>query len=291
MKLDISKRHCIYCDEIKPKGSFYKSLNPRHKSGVLPVCKSCVELLYNDYFEKVGRYDAAMWCVCADIGVPFVFDVWQDVLSDYESRSEQMKSHAPIAIYLSKLYDRMDIIEGFWQSDRMLNSFMDIGQNDSVQTDVDIEHKRESQRDEWGEFDDADLDYLDKQFKEYTSSLTGMDKITTMRYHDLCKAELSKRKADLAGDYGDINKARDNLLAIMKLLKLDNFHGNERTDEEKRVERIIWNIEHTKPAECEDLDKYRDFSNFGKQWKTIMRCIQNAITGTRDYPNVPKSEK
>lgn len=291
MKLDIKNRHCIYCDEIKPKRSFYTSINPRHKSGVLPVCKSCAELLYNDYFEKTGRYDAATWCVCADMGIPFIMSVWNDVVADYEKRVDVNKHFAPVALYISLLYQKMDVIDGLWQSDKMLNSFMSIGGEKQEQTDVDIENMRKRQRDEWGDFEDEDLDYLDKQFKEYTSSLTGLDKISTMRYHDLCKAELSKRKADLSGDYGDINKAQNNLLAIMKLLKLDNFHGNERADEEKRLEKIIWNIENTKPAECADLQKYRDFSGMSKTWDNIMRCVQNLVAGTRNYPNIPRSEK
>ena len=53
---------------------------------------------------------------------------------------------------------------------------------------------------------------------------------------------------------------------------------------------MAWTIENTKPAECRDLDKYKDFSNFNIKWNEIMRCVKNLVAGTREYPNIPKDE-
>lgn len=291
MRLKSTDRLCYVCGEIKPMANFYPSINPHHFGKKTPICKECADVLYNEYFNKTQRYDAAVWCTLADMGLPFIDDVWQEVLDSYEKRAEQMKGRTPIGYYIKCLNEHLNVVEGFWQSDKMLNSFMDIGSGESGETDVDLDNRRKRQRDDWGEFDDDDLDYLDKQFTEYTANLSGMDKITTMRYRDLCKAELAKRKADESGDNADIKNAKANLFDIMKLLKLDNFQGNERSDEEKRIEHMAYVIEHTKPAECEDLDKYRDFSGFDKNWKTIMRCVLNACAGTRNYPSLPKSER
>ena len=34
-------------------------------------------------------------------------------------------------------------------------------------------------------------------------------------------------------------------------------------------------IENSKPAECEDLDIYRDVSGFEETWNHILRCVKN----------------
>ena len=49
--------------------------------------------------------------------------------------------------------------------------------------------------------------------------------------------------------------------------------------------------ENTKPCECEDLEKYKDFSGFGIKWAEIMRCMRNLIANTRDYPEIQKGEE
>lgn len=52
-----------------------------------------------------------------------------------------------------------------------------------------------------------------------------------------------------------------------------------------------WNIENTKPCECEDLNKYKDFSGFEPTWKDILRCCKNLVGGGREYPDLPSDQK
>ena len=289
MKPKATEAYCYVCNETKSRGdSFYRVYNSHMTRGIAPICKSCVEKIYNELYEKLNRPDAAMWCICSYIGVPFKYDVWQSVVNNYGERTEQMKSIPPISKYLEFLGKDY---EGFWQSDRMLSSFIEIEEDKNIETDQELENRRNRQHKDWGDFENEALDWLDDCYSDYTNGIGHMDKITIARYRDLCKAEWLKRKADQNGDIAEINKARDNVTAMLKILKLDNFKGNERTDEEKRIEKIIWNIENTEPAECEDLEKYRNFSGFEGTWKHIMRTLQNAICGSRDYPNIPRSEK
>lgn len=289
MKLKVDEAYCYVCNETKNRqNSFLKIYNPHAIRRVTPICTECLSKIYSEYYSKFNRPDSAMWCICADIGVPFKYDVWNKLVADYEQRRETNKSDNPVSKYLELLGDNYD---GFWQSDRMLDSFQKISKDEKIETEQELLDRRKRQVKDWGYFQDEDLDYLDFVYKDYTENIGKLDKITINRYRDLCKAELLKRKADISGDAGEIDKARKNVTEMLKLLHLDNFKGNERDDKDKRLDRIIWNIENTKPCECEDLDKYRDFSGMSKTWEHIMRCVQNLCAGTKNYPKIPKNEK
>lgn len=55
------------------------------------------------------------------------------------------------------------------------------------------------------------------------------------------------------------------------------------------LEKQIWEIENTTPAECEDLNKYKDFCNIESDWfKYIVSAVKNLIAGTKEYPLIPK---
>ena len=101
---------------------------------------------------------------------------------------------------------------------------------------------------------------------------------------------MRKRKTDESGDIQEIAKAQDSLNKQLALLKLNNFKDNKQSDTEKFIERMAWNIENTKPAECEDTQKYKDFSNFGINWEDIMRTVKNLVSGSREYPDIPRDE-
>ena len=134
-------------------------------------------------------------------------------------------------------------------------------------------------------------EFLEKTFYEYTQDFQEMDANLTNRYRDLCKAEYRKRKADEKGDVAEIKQAQANLTDLLKLLKLNEFTSNQKSEMEKMIERKIWMIENTRPAECEDLQMYRDVSGFEKTWNEILRCVRNLVAGTREYPDIPKEER
>ena len=142
----------------------------------------------------------------------------------------------------------------------------------------------------WGKYTNEEYQLLNRFFDMYTKEIYDMDYAMELRYRDLCKSELRKRKADESGDIQEIAKAEDSLRKNLALLKLDKFSDNKKSDIEKHIERMAWMIENTKPAECRDLDKYKDFSNFNIKWDEIMRCVKNLVAGTREYPNIPKDE-
>lgn len=292
MRLQSPNRCCPVCGEILDKSQFHNIKNTSY-NGTTPICKQCIAKQYEKYYNKLNRPDAAMWCVCAENGIPFISSVWDAVVENYNKRRGTNTTNCPATTYLKKLDEVMPEYEGFYQSDKMLDAFMELNNvdNSTKETAVELERRRDKQRKEWGEFSEDALDWLDNCYKDYTDGIGHMDKITEARYRDLCKAEWLKRVADQNGDIAEINKARDNISAMLKMLHLDNFKGNDRSDEDKRIERIIWNIENTEPAECEDLNKYRDFSGLTAAFNDLKRTMQNLVCGSKDYPNIPRGER
>lgn len=287
--MSTNKKTCGCCDVAKSTSQFHKS--PMDSSKLLPLCKLCCKDKLKIYTEITGKESAAMWLVLSELGVPFFYEVWKEV-EVFKATSGQNTDL--IMAYLRFLSESGKVVHGFWESDTMLDMLMD-----SV---VDREVKREEldlneQQKIWGKFmSDGKLDieayqFLNETFEDYTKDFYDMDANLEKRYRDLAKAELRKRQADETGDIQEIAKAQDSLKKILDMLKLSDFQNNKQSAVEKHIERLAWTIENIKPAECEDLEKYKDFSNFGETWKDIMRCVQNLVCGTREYPEVPKGER
>lgn len=277
---------CVGCMKQKDKSGFIQSLSPYHNK-YLPLCRACVNARYEEYHKKLKSEGAALWCLCAEMGYPVIQEYYNIAMS--RRKDTTVARQNLFMLYHNTIKEIGFMIEGFWQSDMELSDFIDIG--------TDREEKEENSLDLiemerlWGKFEVEDYELLNAFFDMYTQDLPNMDTALELRYRDLCKAELRKRKADENGDISEITKAEESLRKNMALLKLDKFQDNKQSEVEKHIERMCWMVENTKPCECEDLEKYKDFSGFGIKWAEIMRCMRNLIANTRDYPDIAKGEE
>lgn len=287
--MNTNKKVCGCCQTAKAHAQFHKS--PLNSGQFLPICKLCCKDKLKVYTEITGSESAAFWLVLSELGVPFIKEVW-DKFQVFKATANVNTDL--IMAYLRALSESGIKVDGFWQSDVMLDMLMD-----SV---VDREVEREEldlseQQRIWGKFmSDGKLDveayqFLNETFEDYTKDLSNeMDTNLILRYRDLVKAEFRKRKADESGDMNEIKNAQAVLNNQLTLLKLNNFKDNKQSDTEKFIERMAWNIENTKPSECEDTEIYKDYSNFGVKWEDILRTVKNLVTGSREYPDVPRDE-
>ena len=287
--MNTNKKVCGCCQTAKSPNQFHKS--PMSSGQFLPICKLCCKEKLKAYTEIIGSESAAFWLVLSELGVPFIKEVWDNF---QVFKATATPSTDLIMAYLRTLSESGMKIEGFWQSDVMLDMLMDsVVDRDAEKEELDLTEQQKI----WGKFmSDGKLDveayqFLNETFEDYTKELYDMDANLEKRYRDLAKAELRKRQADETGDIQEIAKAQDSLKKILDMLKLSDFQNSKQSSVEKHIERLAWTIENVKPAECEDLEKYKDFSNFGETWKDIMRCVQNLVCGTREYPEVPKGER
>lgn len=283
--MNTNKKECGCCGTSKSTAQFHKS--PMDSRKFLPICKLCCKEKLKAYTEITGKESASMWLVLSELGVPFIQEIWDKL--------EVFKATAGIntdlvMAYLRILNESCIKVDGFWQSDVMLDMLMDsIVDREVEREELDLEEQQRI----WGKFMvDGQLDieayqFLNQTFDEYTQDLLNMDANLIRRYRDLAKAELRKRKADESGDIQEIAKAQDSLKKMLDMLNLSDFKKSESDERKQFIDRIAWIIEETEPAEEEDENKYRDIAGYEKIYNDFMRSMRNTLTGDRRYPDIP----
>ena len=285
-----AKNVCECCGEKKNGTLFYPNYGIQYKERTkVRFCKECClkRMLY--YIEFLNE-EAALWVVLSELGIPFIKNIYEQVLEEranYKGNKPEIVGH-----YIKRLLECPKIYSGFWDSDTSITEILKKENEEKENEIIDFEEMEEI----WGKYPNDECTkaytFLQKTFKDYTSDLTiEMDANLINRYRDLCKAEYRKRKADEKGDVSEIKQAQANLTDLLKLLKLNDFQSNQKSETEKMIERKIWIIENNKPSECEDLDIYRDISGFESTWNHILRCVKNLVSGSREYPDIPVDER
>ena len=284
--MNTNKKECGCCGTSKSTAQFHKS--PMDSRKFLPICKLCCRDKLKEYTKATGSESAAFWLVLSELGVPFIQEIWD--------RFEIFKATATpttdlVMGYLRILSESGIKVDGFWQSDVMLDMLMDTKvDREVVREDLDLVEQQKI----WGKFlVDGQLDieayqFLNETFEDYTKELLDMDTNLEKRYRDLAKCELRLRKANESGDGGEISKAQDSLNKQLALLKMNEFQSKQLSDEKRAFEYNVSLIEHYRPAECEQLQEYLDKVGYEKEKAILMRSIRNSIAETREYPDIPK---
>ena len=274
---------CPGCMSAKENKYFIQSLSPVHDR-FLPLCRTCLTARFKSYKSVLNSDGGALWCVCSEMSYPVIKKYYDMALEKSSSDTRNL-----FMIYHGVLKDKGFQINGFWQSDMMLDDIIEL----DTKTDEMAEDKEKAidlaeQERIWGKFEEEDYELLNDLFARYTKDLFSLDTVVELRYRDLCKAELSKRKADESGDINAIAKAQENIKKMLELLKLNNFQSNTKTEVEKTLEYQIAMMEKYKPAELEDISVYEDYCGCHHLEEQLMRPLRNLIAGAREYPTVTK---
>lgn len=280
------ERYCPCCSKIKDKTKFYT--NPIKSGEYLPYCRECTSIKFKTVEANLDSKWAALWCVCMEMGVPLFRDKFEALRNQYESYSGSGRRPEPFSMYVAMLKDAQVQYKGIFESDMQLSDFVDLN---TTKDDGEISQKDlDAQRKEWdriwgSSYNNEQCERLDNYYAAYTDSLEQMDAGRTLRYRDLCKAELRKFEGD------NSKEVTEEILKLMKLLNIDSFESQEKSDMDRFIDRLIWKIEETEPAEEEDESKYKDIAGFENSFTHIMRCMQNLLTGTKNYPKIPRAEE
>ena len=285
---------CMACEQEKPCTAFYKSPNPLYD--YVPLCNQCRNERLATY-NKVAKTDGGgLWILLMELGIPFISSVWKETEEDLKGPFGRGVKPNSFVRYMEHLEESGIEVQGIWQSDVMLTDLVDFAPEAREAKKLQVEVDKLIRI--WGRFTtkDGSIDqdaylFLENNFENYTQELPEMDVNTENRYRDLCRCELQLRRANESGDANDISKAQDRLNKQLKLLNLDTFNNNIKSEQEKFIDRIAWMIEETEPAEEEDRKKYRDIAGYEKSFGEIMRSMKNLLTGSRDFPNIPVDEK
>ena len=274
------ERVCGKCQKAKHKTQFYKI--PKTKD-YIPVCKMCLKQYFNEIQKNTGNDNVALWASLMAAGVPMMRDVYDTMMSAGDVEGNNM---LPTYFTLAEQSNR-DFVN-LPDSNMQLSDFVDYGEYDLMSesddiANVTIDAKTRRRWDkEWGaSYSDVQCQQLDEYFEGYTGNLSDMDVGMMLRYRDLCKAELRKFEGD--DDKGQTTKE---IVDLMKLLKISDFQKDEKSEDEKFIDKIVWMIEETEPAEEEDEEKYRDVAGYEEMYNEMMRCMRNLLTGTKDFPDI-----
>ena len=280
----MTEAYCYSCQSAKAFSNFHSHVTIGKT--YLPICKSCCNKKLKNYITQTKNDGAGLWCLLAELGIPFFRKVWELTQKIVFESTNAGRKPDLFLTYIRTLKELGTIVEGFWQSDMMLDDFIELGKADTeeVKEVIDLNEQQKI----WGKFEIQDYDFLNFTFKEYTQDLLEMDANLIRRYRDLAKAELRKRKADESGDIQEIAKAQDNLRKMLEMLKLNEFQSNQLSEEKRAFEYNVALIENYRPAECEKLQEYLDRVGYEKEKAILMRSIRNAVAETRDYPDIPK---
>lgn len=282
-----TEAYCCNCQSAKNFSTFHAHVIVGKK--YLPFCKTCCNKKLRDYIGVTKSEGAGLWCLLAELGIPFFKDVWENTQKIVFEATGAGRKPDLLLTYLRTFKEFGVVAQGFWQSDMMLDDFVEIGEN-KEEDNKEVIDLNEQQR-IWGRFEVEDYDFLNFTFNEYTQNLLEMDANLIRRYRDLAKAELRKRKADESGDIQEIAKAQDNLKKMLDMLNLSDFKKNESDERKQFIDRIAWMIEETEPAEEEDESKYRDIAGYEKIYDSFMRSMRNILMGDRNYPDIPPEGK
>lgn len=274
---------CPSCQTAKENKYFIQSLSPVHDR-FLPLCRTCLTARFKTYKNVLNSDGGALWCICSEMSYPVIKKYYDIALEKQGTDTRNL-----FMVYHGVLKDEGFQINGFWQSDMMLDDIIELDTKaDEMAEDKEKAVDLAEQERIWGKFEEEDYEFLNDLFARYTKDLFSLDTVVELRYRDLCKAELSKRKADESGDINAIAKAQENIKKMLELLKLNNFQSNTKTEVEKTLEYQIAMMEKYKPAELEDISAYEDYCGCHHLEEQLMRPLRNLIAGSREYPTVTK---
>lgn len=262
---------------------FYNSWS-NFSDGKVPYCKKCLQKIFEYYKNETNSEKTAAYFTLMKIDTPLIEEIFDSVVNK--------KGSFNLSTYMTELQKR-DSNKDIWQD----FSGTDVELKDISEVKTIAERKKEinALEKKWGIQDCIeDYDFLEETFNRYTNNIKFVNPQQEDLYKDLCRDRLLLRKINdnRYGGEETIDKVQNRIGKTMSTLKLDLFEKQaEKSDIEKILEKQIWEIENTEPAEVVDKNEYKDFLNIESDWGNhILRAIKNLLTGSKDYPNITKDE-
>ena len=267
------------------ESEFYNSWS-KFSDGKVPYCKSCVNKIYQYYLQETGSEKTALYFTLMKIDIPFIKSIYEDVVNRQTTFN--------VGTYISSLLrnsTNSEIWCDFSATDIELNETESV-----IKTIAERKTELDGLEKTWGKQDCVeDYDFLEDTFKRYTQGIEFSNPQQEDLYKDLCRDRLLLRKINDNRYSGEetLDKVQNRISKTMSTLKVDQYEKQKnKSDIERILEKQIWEIENTEPAEVVDKDEYKDFLNIESEWGNhILRAVKNLLTGSKDYPNITKDEQ
>ena len=269
--------------EVK-ESDFYNTWS-KFSDGKTLYCKKCIGKIYEYYLKETGSIKSALYFTLMKIDIPFIEEVYDSVIN---KKGENFN----IGYYISAINAKQSNKE-IWTDFSVSDELKDT--NVVIKTVAEKKKELDALEKKWGIQDsEEDYNFLEETFKRYTNGIEFINPQQEDLYKDLCRDRLLLRKINdnRYGGEETIDKVQNRISKTMSTLKVDQFEKQkDKSDIEKILEKQIWEIENTDPAEVVDPNEYKDFLNIESDWGNhILRAMRNILTGSKDYPNITKDE-
>lgn len=275
-----TKIMCTCCGKDKSDKEFYMSRSYIYQATKkVPICKNCIEELYNKYLIQHNNTKLAIYYMCRAIGTCFSISSYSGALGQFEKK----ENNTPLwQIYITKLNSlggKNGAGDGFDFSDEL---------NISEENDITIENSVNNKEiiARWGKgFDTEALEFLEQDYHEWTTH-NDCGKLSVQRLVQMiCIKEWEIRKARQSGNSTD--KLEKALLTLMDNSSLTpkTMSAINETDSSKIYGIWIKDIEKNRPAEYfEDKELYKDHDGMLDYFnRFVLRPLKNLLTGSRDF--------
>lgn len=271
-------RHCIYHGNLVVEDKFSTSKNPHH-NGYLPYCKDCCNDIYNDMLKKMKTAEGAMWMTCAEMGVPFVKDVYDRFVSEYNNKNWKYTFGG----YYTKITTQKLVKDwtGFNDTDVDFNDIAGLNHAEQIRR---ADHDRLVL--EWGVQTSADYDFLIHEFEKNTQDIEFETPQHESLYRDLCLDRLELRKIREGTSGEDQDKVYKRMLVVLGKLKLDDFASNKpkTATEVSFFEKMKFIEENNVRDVFKNPKQFDDLSERRRYYKdNVLRVMGNSLVGHRDF--------
>lgn len=220
----------------------------------LPVCRTCIDKLFDHYTETLGSEEEAAKRICMKFDIYFSQSLL-DSTGRHAPNITRMRAwtkQTNMMQYRSKTFDDyLEEVDGRIITDP----------SEALETKGKV-----SQRmiDFWGPgFNEYDYILLDKEYKDWTTKYECKTKAQETLFMNIAMAQLSVNKAYKSGDTKELKMASDNL---QNLLGSANIKPNQTNDnaiaENNTPGTLIEKWEKTRPIP-EPAPEWRDVDNIG----------------------------
>ena len=262
---------------------FYVSWS-KFSDGKVPYCKKCLQKIFEYYQNETNSEKTAAYFTLMKIDIPLIEEIYNNVVNK--------KGKFNLSTYISELQKR-DSNKDIWQD--FSSTDVDLKDISEIKTIAERRKELNDLEKKWGIQDSVeDYDFLEDTFQRYTKGIEFINPQQEDLYKDLCRDRLLLRKINDNRYNGEetIDKVQNRISKTMSTLKLDQFEKQkDKSDIEKILEKQIWEIENTEPAEVVDKNEYKDYLNIESEWGNhILRALRNILAGQKDYPNISQND-
>jgi len=281
--------YCRKCQQIKKEADFYSATDILlDKNGFQSVCKSCIQELYEGFYQSENSLDRAIYLLCKTLNVIYIQSSVDAVKTYIENKTDDNK---PINNVFG-LYKRMlsPHAKGI-QTDGPENlTFQEISipiveNNFSIGTD----EKNKELIKFWGDgFQSSDYEFLEDNYTKWVASHKSdtMAEITLLKEIVYKQLEIQKDRLGGRSTAAGVKQLQE----IMKTASVDpskaNIAGAGKSQD--TFSSFIKTIEENEPASFyEDKELFDDFKDqkdldFYFQ-KYVLRPLKNFVTQSRDF--------